>query len=126
MAENKNQETCTEILKISEKIRYIGIINKYGRTIAGKLKYGIKPLLTPDQARDERFIESTRQQLRKNLNSTIGRTLYTITKNENVTFVLIPSQNQDLLYYITIDKDISTRELNDTITNVLQHITKNC
>ncbi len=126
MVENKNQEICTEILKISEKIRYIGIINKYGRTIAGKLKNGIKPLLTPDQARDERFIESTRQQLRKNLNSTIGRTLHTITKNENVTFVLIPSQNQDLLYYITIDKDISVRELNDTITNILQYITKNC
>jgi hypothetical protein len=125
MSENKNQETCIKILQISEKIRYIGIINRYGRTIAGKLKNGIKPLLTPDQARDERFIESTRQQLRKNLNSTIGMTLFTITKNENVTFVLIPSQNQDLLYYITIDKDVSLVELNNIINNTLQYTTKN-
>jgi hypothetical protein len=63
------QRKCVDFLNISNKIRYIGILNKFGRTIAGRLRKDVKPLLSPDQARDERFIESVRQQLRNSFNS---------------------------------------------------------
>jgi hypothetical protein len=114
-----NQEKCISILKISEKIRYAGIINRFGRTVTGKLKNGIRPLLTPEQARDERYIESTRQQLRKALNTTIGKSIFTIEKNENVTFLLIP-ETQDLFYYITMEKDTSLDEINEIIDRILE------
>jgi hypothetical protein len=115
-----NQEKCISILKISEKIRYVGIINRFGRTVTGKLKNGIRPLLTPEQARDERYIESTRQQLRKALNTTIGKSIFTIEKNENVTFLLIPEETQDLFYYITMEKDTSLNEINEIIDRILE------
>jgi hypothetical protein len=115
-----NQEKCISILKISEKIRYVGIINRFGRTVTGKLKNGIRPLLTPEQARDERYIESTRQQLRKALNTTIGKSIFTIEKNENVTFLLIPEETQDLFYYITMEKDTSLDEINEIINRILE------
>jgi hypothetical protein len=115
-----NQEKCISILKISEKIRYVGIINRFGRTVIGKLKNGIRPLLTPDQARDERYIESTRQQLRKALNTTIGKSIFTIEKNENVTLLLIPEETQDLFYYITMEKDTSLDEINEIIDRILE------
>jgi hypothetical protein len=115
-----NQEKCISILKISEKIRYVGIINRFGRTVTGKLKNGIRPLLTPEQARDERYIESTRQQLRKALNTTIGKSIFTIEKNENVTFLLIPEETQDLFYYITMEKDTSLDEINEIIDRIFE------
>jgi hypothetical protein len=117
-----NQEKCISILKISEKIRYVGIINRFGRTVTGKLKNGIRPLLTPEQARDERYIESTRQQLRKALNTTIGKSIFTIEKNENVTFLLIPEETQDLFYYITIEKDTTLAEINEIINRIFDKI----
>ena len=112
------QKKCVDFLNISNKIRYIGILKKFGRTIAGKLRKDVKPLLSPDQARDERFIESVRQQLRNSFNNSIGKTLFSITKNEFVFLILIPSQSQDLLYYITIDKDTTLVDVNDIITKV--------
>ena len=78
------QNKCMEILNISEKIRYIGILNKFGRTISCKLRKNTQPLLSPDQARDEHFIESVRQQLRNSYKTSIGKTLFSITKNEYV------------------------------------------
>jgi hypothetical protein len=117
-----NQEKCISILNISEKIRYVGIINRFGRTITGKLKNGIRPLLTPEQARDERYIESTRQQLRKALNTTIGKSIFTIEKNENVTFLLIPEETQDLFYYITMEKDTTLTEINEIINRIFEKI----
>ena len=115
-----NLEKCISILKISEKIRYVGIINRFGRTVTGKLKNGIRPLLTPEQARDERYIESTRQQLRKALNTTIGKSIFTIEKNENVTFLLIPEETQDLFYYITMEKDTSLDDINEIINRIFE------
>jgi len=115
-----NLEKCISILKISEKIRYVGIINRFGRTVTGKLKNGIRPLLTPEQARDERYIESTRQQLRKALNTTIGKSIFTIEKNENVTFLLIPEETQDLFYYITMEKNTSLDEINEIINRIFE------
>ena len=117
-----NKEKCVSFLSISEKIRYVGIINKFGRTITGKLKSGIRPLLTPEQARDERYIESTRQQLRKALEVSIGKSIFTIEKNENVTFLLIPDKSNDNFYYMTLDKDTPLTEIDDIINKVIEKI----
>jgi hypothetical protein len=131
MSENKdnkrdemtlNQTTCLSFLKISGKIRYVGIINKFGRTITGKLRSGLRPLLTPEQARDERYIESTRQQLRKTLNISIGKSIFTIEKNENVTFLLIPEITKDLFYYITIERDATLADINEIINKIMEKI----
>ena len=117
-----NKEKCLSILDISEKIRYVGIINRFGRTIAGKLKSGIRPLLTPEQARDERYIESTRQQLRKALEVSIGKSIFTVEKNENVTFLLIPDKSSDNFYYMTLEKDTPLTEINDIIDKMIKKI----
>ncbi len=117
-----NKEKCLSFLNISEKIRYVGIINKFGRTITGKLKSGVRPLLTPEQARDERYIESTRQQLRKALEVSIGKSLFTIEKNENVTFLLIPDKSNDNFYYMTLEKDTPLTEINDIINKMIEKI----
>ena len=112
------QRKCVDFLNISDKIRYVGILNKFGRTIAGKLRKETKPLLSPEQARDEHFIESVRQQLRNSFNSSIGKTHFSITKNEHVTLILIPSQSHDVLYYITTDNDATLAHVNDIITRI--------
>lgn len=112
------QNKCVDFLNISDKIRYVGILNKFGRTIAGKLRKGTRPLLNPEQARDEHFIESVRQQLRNSFDASIGKTLFSITKNEHVTLILIPSQSREVLYYITTDKEVTLDRVNDIITKV--------
>ena len=116
------QDICMSILKISDNIRYVGIINRFGRTITGKLKNGIKPILTPEQARDERYIESTRQYLRRSLEISTGKSLFTIEKNENVTFLLIPQITKDVLYYITIEKYTTLDEVNEIINDIFKKI----
>jgi len=81
----------------------------------------VKPLLSPEQARDEHFIESMRQQLRNSFESSIGKTIFAITKNELVTLVLVPSKTKDdVLYYVTVDKDVSLDEVNDIINKVIE------
>ncbi len=99
----KYREKCNSILAISPRIRYAGIMNRFGRTLAGGLRKGVVPLLKQDEARNEYFVEATRNQLRKNLENSIGRTEYTFTENEKVKILTIASEEH--FYYITMDKE---------------------
>jgi hypothetical protein len=109
----KYREKCSSILAISPRIRYAGIMNKFGRTMAGGLRKGVVPLLKQDEARNEYFIEATRNQLRKNFDRSIGRTEYTFTENEKVKILTIASE--DHFYYITMDKDTPANEVTKVV-----------
>lgn len=103
------KEKCSKILTTSPRIRYAGIMNNFGRTLAGSLRKGVVPLLRQDEARNEYFIEAARNQLRKNFERSIGRTEYTFTENEKVKILTIASEEH--LCYITMDKDTPANEV---------------
>ena len=61
----KYRKQCQKIISVSNSIRYVGIINEYGRTISGKIKPGIKPLFSPNQVRTEFSAIATTTKLRE-------------------------------------------------------------
>ena len=103
------QQECHKILAISPHIRYAGIMNKFGRTLAGALRKGVVPLLKPEEARNEHFIEATRNQFRRNFENSIGREEYTLTENEKVKIITLSSE--DHFYYVTLDKETAINEV---------------
>lgn len=120
----RNKENCHNLLLLSQKIRYVGMINNFGRTVAGQLRPGLVPLLNVEQAINEHFIEATRNQLRRTFDSTLGTTLYTLTVNEKVLTLTFPTQSGGY-YYITLDNDIGREELVKLIDLLTQKINTN-
>jgi hypothetical protein len=110
------KQECSTILAVSPRIRYAGIMNKFGRTLTGRLRKGVIPLLKPDEARNEHFIEATRNQLRKNFEKSIGREEYTLTENEKVKILTLSSQEH--FYYVTVDKETPTNEVMKIIEEI--------
>jgi hypothetical protein len=116
------KQECSNILAVSPRIRYAGIINKFGRTLAGGLRKGVVPLLKPDEARNEHFIEATRNQLRKNFEKSIGQEVYTLTENEKVKIITMSSE--EYFYYVTVDKETPTDEVMKIIYDVQKLVKK--
>ena len=116
------KQECSNILAVSPRIRYAGIINKFGRTLAGGLRKGVVPLLKPDEARNEHFIEATRNQLRKNFEKSIGQEVYTLTENEKVKIITMSSE--EYFYYVTVDKETPTNEVMKIIYDVRKLVKK--
>src|SRR5438093_13597826 len=107
----KKKEKCHDLLLLSQKIRYVGIINNFGKTVAGQLRPGLIPLLSVEQAINEHFIDATRNQLRKAFDSALGPTLYILTVNKklinlNLEFQLVGYLYITLVYNLVHD-DIS-------------------
>ena len=117
----KNKENCHNLLLLSQRIRYVGLINNFGKTIAGQLRPGLLPLLSVEQAINEHFIDATRNQLRKAIDSTLGATLYTLTVNIKVITLTFPSRSGGS-YYITVDREIGNEELFKLIDLLVEKI----
>ncbi len=116
----KNREKCGKILSLSHRIRYVGMINDFGRTIAGKLREGMVPLLNTEQAINDHFIEATRDKLRKAFYPAIGNTIYTLTAHDKVIILTIPTDWG--FYYITLDKETGYIEIKDVMDKVFNLI----
>lgn len=114
-----NRELCRQFLELSPKIRYVGLMNNFGRTISGQLRKDVVPLFSPDEARDENFLEATRNQLRKKFEEAIGKTKFTITENEKVKIVTIPITRG--FFYITLEKDAENQEILKIIDSIKMH-----
>jgi hypothetical protein len=115
MAENLSKlnaqykTNCKKILELSSKIRYVGVTNKFGRTIAGQLRIGLTPFLKTEEMRNELFIHSMIYNIRKNYENSIGETEFIFISNKKVD--IISFYIDGLVYYITIDKNIDKNEL---------------
>ena len=95
----KYKDKCKKISSTSKSIRYVGIINSHGRTLAGKINSGTKPLFSPNQVRDEFFAIATSVKLRKKSLSAIGEVNYMLFNHRKIVILLFHSK--DVVYYIT-------------------------
>jgi len=105
----RHKDTCSKILATSPKIRYVGMINIFGKTIAAAIRKGMRPLFKPEEARDEFFLTATRESLRKSFASSLGRNNFTLTVHEKVKIVSFLSDS--VIFYITVENDTSYDEI---------------
>ncbi len=101
------RKKCQKILGVSKNVRYVGVINEYGRTLTGIIRPGVKPLLKSEQARNEFFIISTLMALRKILDSSLGKLDYVILKHQKVSIVAC-QKNKITFYITTLEKELDT------------------
>jgi hypothetical protein len=98
----KYRKQCQTILKISNNIRYVGVINVYGRTLTGMIQVNLKPLLKSEQVKNEFFIISSLMSLRKDMSNSVGKLDHVIIEHQKITIILI--QKKDVTYYVSINK----------------------
>ena len=108
------RKKCQQILNISKSIRYVGVINEYGRTLTGIIRPGIKPLLKSEDAKNEFFIISNLITLRNSQATVLGDLDYALLKHKKVILIIIPNRNAT--FYITIDINVKT--IGETITKI--------
>ena len=97
----KYKKQCQHILKISRNIRYVGVINNYGRTLTGVIQPNLKPLLKSEEVKHEFFIISTLFSLRKESANSLGKLNHIILKHSKVNVVVF--QKKDITFYVSIN-----------------------
>jgi len=111
-----HRKKCQRILLVSSSIRYVGLINEYGRTLTGIIKQGTNPLLKPDQVRNEFFLISTMLSMRSTNYSSIGDMDYAIFKHKKVT--LLAFSRKEGTYYISMGEGATFDSLSEIISKI--------
>ena len=98
------KKACQRILNLSSSIRYVGLINQYGRTLTGIIRPRTGILLKADSARNEFFLVSTLFNMRNKIDVAIGQMEYAIFKHEKVTLLVF--QSKDGIYYVSLNRNL--------------------
>lgn len=114
------REYCKKLLELSLNMRYVCITNEFGRTLAGKMKSGLVPLLRPEEARNEFFLHSMIFNIRKSYEKSIGATELILLQSSKVNIVSF--MKNGLIYYLTIERGISEDELHGIIKNIQEKL----
>ncbi len=108
------KKKCQKVLNVSNSIRYAGVINEYGRTLSGIIRPGKKPLLKSDQAKNEFFIISTLNTLRKKSSSSLGKLDFLLLKHQKVS--VLAFQKNNITFYVSIEPN--EKNLSNIITKI--------
>ncbi len=98
----KYKKKCQSIIQLSNNIRYVGVINDYGRTLTGIIKPKITPLMKSSIIKNELFIISTLMTLRKESTSVVGKLDFVLLQHDKISILIF--QKNNVTYYITIDR----------------------
>ena len=109
-----HRKNCQKILGISKSIRYAGVINEYGRTLAGVIQPGIKPILKQEDAKNEFFIISNLITLRNSQSRALGGFDHATLKHQKATIICIPANK--VIYYVTVNP--SMKAIGDIIKKI--------
>ncbi|WP_255486757.1 hypothetical protein [Candidatus Nitrosotenuis sp. DW1] len=108
------RKNCQKIIAISKSIRYAGVINEYGRTLTGIIQPGIKPILKPEDAKNEFFIVSNLITLRHVQSKAFGSLDHIVLQHKKATIVCVPDGN--IVYYVSLNP--STTSLDGIIKKI--------
>ena len=110
------RKKCQSILELSKSIRYVGLVNEYGRTLTGIFRPGLATLLSNEPARNEFFLVSTMLAMRNKASSALGNMDSAIIRHDKVTLIIF--QRKEGIYYISINKSITPDMVNQIITKI--------
>lgn len=108
------RKNCQKILALSKSIRYAGVINEYGRTLTGIISPGIKPILKPEDAKNEFFIISNLITLRDAQSKAFGSLDHVVLQHKKAIIVCIPNGN--VVYYVSLN--IGIKSIDDIIRKI--------
>ena len=108
------RKKCQKIIEVSKSVRYAGVINAYGRTLAGIVRSDVKPLLKSEQIKNEFFILSTLMNLRKDSENAVGKLSFVLLDHQKVSIIIF--QKNSLTVYVSIDK--KEKNLNSIISKI--------
>jgi|SRR5579864_1788486 len=111
-----HRKKCQKILLSSKSVRYVGLINEYGRTLTGIIRPDTKIYLKSEPARNEFFLISTLLTMRRANDIAIGTMDCAIFKHDKVT--LIAFQRKEGIYYISVDQNVSLKSLSTIINKI--------
>jgi hypothetical protein len=96
------QRLCSSIFAISPNIRFVGVIDKMGRLVAGGMRENLESIESKEDSSKLYLEFALRTDMRKDFDAEFGKTIYNYSERENVKLASFPLN--DHLLRVSIEK----------------------
>jgi hypothetical protein len=127
MTGNELIDLCRQILRSDDNIRFVGIADKYGKQIAANYRDGLVPYLNQTESEIYSMDAVMRMNSRKEMESKLGKVIYSFTLYEKLKRATVYSGNIDypvLMTSFDIQSDHDSIILNKIIPIVRAKLCK--
>jgi hypothetical protein len=87
---NHFQSLCNSIFVISPNIRFVGVIDKMGRLVAGGMRENIESMERNEDSSKLYLEFALRTDMRKDFDAEFGKTIYNYSEREMIKLVSFP------------------------------------
>ena len=105
-------DLCDQIIQSDDSIRFVGIADKYGKQVAVKYRDGLVPYLNQTESEIYSIDTVMRMNSRLEMESKLGKVIYSFTLYENLKRATIYTGNND---YPVLMVSFDTRSDHDNI-----------
>jgi hypothetical protein len=124
MANNNNydqfQRLCVSIFAISTNIRFVGVIDKMGRLVAGGMRENVESMERKEDS-SKLYIEFVfRTDMRKDFDAEFGKTIYNYSEREKIKLASFPF-NDHLLRVSIEKKELEHKKIIENILNIIRN-----
>ena len=106
------EDLCNQIVQSDDSIRFVGIADKYGKQVIVKYRDGLVPYLNQTESEIYSIDTVMRMNSRKEMESKLGKVIYSFTLYENLKRATIYIGNND---YPVLMASFDTRSDHDNI-----------
>ncbi len=105
---------CSEILKLSPKIRFAGVYSSKSGDVYFKMQEGIKKIFSDEQTKDSLIQGYMRWKSRLHASDLIGKPVYTMTKYPKINRLTLPCGDTGILM-ISSEPELEPSEIIDDV-----------
>ena len=116
---NTLDQLCNPIFTLDSSIRFVGIINKMGKLVAGGMKHGLKSMENNEKSLELYLEFVLKNETNKDFDLEFGKTIYSFSEREKIKIHRFPLDDNYLLR-VSMDKNGAHNEIIEKILELLE------
>lgn len=114
------EKLCDDIFSLSQHIRFVGVITRMGKLVAGGMRQGMQSMELREDSSKLYLEFALRNEMRRDFDAEFGRTIYSFSERERIKLASFPINGH--LLRISMEKELPHFELIEDILKMLKSI----
>lgn len=120
MSDKQLQEICDKIFSINENIRFVGVITRMGRLVAGGMRSSLEPLEDKNSSLQLYVQFALIAEMRKDFDRSFGKAIYTFTEREQIKLASFPLDDNHILRISIERKEKDHAQIIQNVLDIIQ------
>jgi hypothetical protein len=117
--EHHFQKLCESIFALSSGLRFVGVIDRMGRLVAGGMRKGVRSL---ELDSEKLYLEfALRSEMRKDFDAEFGKTIFSFTEREKLKLASFPL-NGSYILRVSMERKEPHREIIEKTLKIINNM----